>query len=165
MSACAACRFHKRKCEEECVLAPYFPADERQKFDCINKVFGTSRVTKILNRLDASQREAAVKSIVYEAEARLRDPVRGCAGLVSKLLNRLQLVEAELLNARRLLDTVIAPQAILPMQQPLGMGSSIHYNIVPIMGNPPVHSHTGGQLVIREPQHQQQQHRHPDQMF
>ena len=43
-----------------------------------------------MNRADA------VSSMVYEANARIVDPVYGCAGVISELQRQLQQVQAEL---------------------------------------------------------------------
>ncbi|KAL0358739.1 UNVERIFIED_CONTAM: protein ASYMMETRIC LEAVES 2 [Sesamum angustifolium] len=84
-SPCAACKFLRRKCQPECVFAPYFPPDQPQKFANVHKVFGASNVTKLLNELQPHQREDAVNSLAYEADMRLRDPVYGCVGVISLL--------------------------------------------------------------------------------
>jgi len=126
-------------------------------------VFGASNVTKLLNELNASQREDAVNSLAYEADARLRDPVYGCVGLISILQHRLKLVQSDLYNAKKELATYIGPSALMPMLQPSYGPSSppnvMAYNVghAAIMAGP---SHPGGpqQLVIREAQQQQQQH-------
>ncbi|KAE9445985.1 hypothetical protein C3L33_22112, partial [Rhododendron williamsianum] len=101
---CAACKLQRRKCTQECVFAPYFPPDQPQKFETVHKVFGASNVAKILSELAPAQREDAVNSLAYEADARLRDPVYGCAML--PILNpqnypqpQQQMVEAQQLAA------------------------------------------------------------------
>lgn len=48
MSPCAACKLLRRRCVQDCVFAPYFPADEPQKFANVHKVFGASNVNKML---------------------------------------------------------------------------------------------------------------------
>ena len=48
LSPCAACKLLRRRCAQDCVFAPYFPADEPQKFASVHKVFGASNVNKIL---------------------------------------------------------------------------------------------------------------------
>ncbi|XP_057975535.1 LOB domain-containing protein 36 [Malania oleifera] len=116
-SPCAACKFLRRKCTQECVFAPYFPPDNPQKFANVHKVFGASNVSKLLNELSASQREDAVNSLAYEAEFRLRDPVYGCVGLISILQQKLKDVQADLLNAKKELATFIGPTAMLPAFQ------------------------------------------------
>jgi len=47
-SPCAACKLLRRRCAQDCVFAPYFPADEPQKFANVHKVFGASNVNKML---------------------------------------------------------------------------------------------------------------------
>ncbi|KAJ4702613.1 Asymmetric leaves 2 [Melia azedarach] len=99
-SPCAACKFLRRKCQPECVFAPYFPPDQPQKFANVHKVFGASNVTKLLNELQPSQREDAVNSLAYEAEMRLRDPVYGCVGVISFLQHRLRQLQMDLSCAK-----------------------------------------------------------------
>lgn len=90
---CAACKFLRRKCIRGCVFAPYFPPEDPQKFINVHKFFGASNVTKLLNDVLPHQRDDLVSSLAYEAEARIRDPVYGCSGVVAFLqrqINRLQ---------------------------------------------------------------------------
>ncbi|CAL2252317.1 unnamed protein product [Prunus armeniaca] len=56
-SPCAACKFLRRKCTQECMLKPYFPPDQPQKFANVHRVYGVSNVAKILNELNAAHRE------------------------------------------------------------------------------------------------------------
>ncbi|KAL1363863.1 LOB domain-containing protein 25 [Arachis hypogaea] len=95
-SPCAACKFLRRKCLPGCIFAPYFPPEEPQKFANVHKIFGASNVTKLLNELLPQQREDAVNSLVYEAEARVRDPVYGCVGAISYLQRQVQRLQKEL---------------------------------------------------------------------
>ncbi|KAG4177413.1 hypothetical protein ERO13_A11G304700v2 [Gossypium hirsutum] len=99
-SPCAACKFLRRKCQPECVFAPYFPPDQPQKFVNVHKVFGASNVTKLLNELHPSQREDAVNSLAYEADMRLRDPVYGCVGVISLLQHQLRQLQMDLSCAK-----------------------------------------------------------------
>lgn len=169
-SPCAACKFQRRKCTQECVFAPYFPPDQPQKFENVHKVFGASNVAKLLNELNASQREDAVNSLAYEADARLRDPVYGCVGLISILQHKLKEVQSDLYNAKKELATYLGPQALHQMLQPPtympqllpgnpSASSVLPYNMTPMMGIPAGPS-SSGQLVIREPGHPQQHHQH-----
>ncbi|KAK9670423.1 hypothetical protein RND81_13G201000 [Saponaria officinalis] len=112
-SPCAACKFLRRKCTQECVFAPYFPPDQPQRFANVHKVFGASNVAKLLNELAASQREDAVNSLAYEAEARLRDPVYGCVGLISLLQQRLKQVQTDLITAKKELATYMGPASFM----------------------------------------------------
>lgn len=166
-SPCAACKCLRRKCTPECVFAPYFPPDQPQKFINVHKVFGASNVAKLLNDLNASQREDAVNSLAYEAEYRLRDPVYGCVGLISVLQHRLKQIQYDLYSAKTELASYIGPSAMLPILQP-GFVQQQHpnnpsssavlpYHMQPMMGlQTGMASAHGGQLVIRDPQQQQQ---------
>lgn len=163
-SPCAACKFLRRKCTQECVFAPYFPPDQPQKFANVHKVFGASNVTKLLNELNAAQREDAVNSLAYEAEYRLRDPVYGCVGLISLLQHKLKQVQDDLLNAKKELSTYIGPSAMLPINlQPPGFIQQHHHmnapsssTMMPFNMNPmSTGVPHGGQLMIRDPQQQQ----------
>ncbi|KAG6746056.1 hypothetical protein POTOM_050568 [Populus tomentosa] len=98
-SPCAACKFLRRKCMPGCIFAPYFPPEEPQKFANVHKIFGASNVTKLLNELLPHQREDAVNSLAYEAEARVRDPVYGCVGAISFLQRQVHRLQKELDSA------------------------------------------------------------------
>ncbi|XP_008777046.2 LOB domain-containing protein 4-like [Phoenix dactylifera] len=102
---CAACRILHRKCSRDCMLSPYFPADEPEKFGVVHKVFGASNVSKMLQMLEESRREDAVKSMVYEAQARLKHPVYGCTGAIFYLQKSVEDLEGRLRATReQLLD-------------------------------------------------------------
>ncbi|XP_071693491.1 LOB domain-containing protein 10-like [Rutidosis leptorrhynchoides] len=162
-SPCAACKFLRRKCTPECVYAPYFPPDQPQKFANVHKVFGASNVAKILNELNTSQREDAVNSLAYEADARLRDPVYGCVGLISILQHRLKQVQNDLHNAKLEFANYTGPCASVPnlnqgfIPQINNLSSSsiqvLPYNMQPVL-NMPSQNHP---QIIFEPQQQQHQ--------
>lgn len=50
----------------------------------------------LLRELPVNQREDAVSSFVYEANARVRDPVYGCAGTISYLQNQVSQLQLQL---------------------------------------------------------------------
>lgn len=145
------------------MFAPYFPPDQPQRFSNVHKVFGASNVAKLLNELNPSHREDAVNSLAYEAEARLRDPVYGCVGLISILQHRLKQLQSDLFNAKKELATYIGPSAMMPLYQPTynvnpSSAGVLPYGVSPMAG--PAGGGVGptaGQLVIREPQPQHHQ--------
>ncbi|KAE8715363.1 LOB domain-containing protein 3 [Hibiscus syriacus] len=99
-SPCAACKLLRRRCAQDCVFAPYFPADEPQKFANVHRVFGASNVNKMLQELPVHQRGDAVSSMVYEANARVRDPVYGCVGAISLLQQQIDTLQTQLALAQ-----------------------------------------------------------------
>ncbi|RWW02096.1 hypothetical protein GW17_00034829 [Ensete ventricosum] len=135
---CAACRTLHRKCDHGCLLAPYFPADESDKFASVHKVFGASNVVKMLRVrvcpllvclllgstvmmamavqvVKEGMKEDAIKSMVYEAHARLQDPVYGCAGIVlclqrcvEELQGQLRPVHEQVLEAQLQRDQLVS---------------------------------------------------------
>ncbi|OMO77239.1 hypothetical protein COLO4_25252 [Corchorus olitorius] len=100
ISPCAACKILRRRCADKCVLAPYFPPTEPAKFTIAHRVFGASNIIKFLQELPESQRADAVSSMVYEASARIRDPVYGCAGAICQLQKQVNELQAQLAKAQ-----------------------------------------------------------------
>lgn len=94
--ACAACKFQRRKCTPECVLAPYFPADQPKAFQNVHKLFGVSNIEKILKNLDPSQKKVAMDSIICQANYRDKYPVHGCWEEICRLRYQIWYVEEEL---------------------------------------------------------------------
>ncbi|XP_054799761.1 LOB domain-containing protein 12-like [Prosopis cineraria] len=99
-SPCASCKLLRRRCTQECIFAPYFPSDDPQKFAIVHKVFGASNISKMLQELPVHQRADAVSSLVYEANARVRDPVYGCVGAISYLQNQVTQLKTQLAMAQ-----------------------------------------------------------------
>lgn len=63
--------------------------------------------------LPESQRADAVSSMVYEANARLRDPVYGCAGAICQLQKQVGDLQAELAKAKAEIVNMQCQQANL----------------------------------------------------
>ncbi|KAF3331713.1 LOB domain-containing protein 1-like protein [Carex littledalei] len=115
LSPCAACKILRRRCADTCMLAPYFPPTDPLKFTTAHRVFGASNIIKLLQDVPESQRADAVNSMVYEADARIRDPVYGCAGSVCQLqkqVNELKMqlarTQADLINVQTQYANLIA---------------------------------------------------------
>ncbi|KAK7335725.1 hypothetical protein VNO80_27722 [Phaseolus coccineus] len=113
MTPCAACKILRRRCADKCVLAPYFPPTEPAKFTTAHRVFGASNIIKFLQELPESQRADAVASMVYEAGARIRDPVYGCAGAICQLQKQVNELQAQLAKAQAEVVTMQLQQANL----------------------------------------------------
>ncbi|KAH9301799.1 hypothetical protein KI387_013382 [Taxus chinensis] len=96
---CAACKMQRKKCGDKCILAPYFPQNNPEKFLLVHKVFGTGNVIKLLQDVAVEKREEAVASMVFEARERLRDPVNGSSALISHLQRKVAELQSQLANA------------------------------------------------------------------
>ncbi|GMH15419.1 hypothetical protein Nepgr_017260 [Nepenthes gracilis] len=99
-SPCAACKLLRRRCAKDCIFAPYFPSSDPHKFAIVHKIFGASNVGKMLQELPEQQREDAVNSLVYEASARMKDPVYGCVGAISFLQDQVSHLQMQLAVAQ-----------------------------------------------------------------
>ncbi|KAJ8751276.1 hypothetical protein K2173_016457 [Erythroxylum novogranatense] len=99
-SPCASCKLLRRRCAKDCIFAPYFPSDDPHKFAIVHKVFGASNVSKMLQEIPVHQRADAVSSLVYEANARIRDPVYGCVGAISYLQSQVSQLQMQLAVAQ-----------------------------------------------------------------
>ncbi|EXB29263.1 hypothetical protein L484_006937 [Morus notabilis] len=93
---CASCKLLRRRCAKDCIFAPYFPSEDPHKFAIVHKVFGASNVSKMLQEIPVHQRADAVSSLVYEANARMRDPIYGCVGAISYLQNQVSELQMQL---------------------------------------------------------------------
>ncbi|KAK7834628.1 LOB domain-containing protein 24-like [Quercus suber] len=92
-SRCAACKSLRRRCPKDCVLAPYFPPTNLQRFSCVHKIFGASNITKMLEQLPVHLRAVAADCMSFEASSRLEDPVYGSVRIISQLQE--QIIEAQ----------------------------------------------------------------------
>ncbi|CAN1255298.1 LOB domain-containing protein 12 [Linum perenne] len=99
-SPCASCKLLRRRCAKDCIFAPYFPSHDPHKFAIVHKVFGASNVSKMLQELPVDRRGDAVSSLVYEANARVRDPIYGCVGAISYLQSQVSQLQMQLALAQ-----------------------------------------------------------------
>ncbi|KAL0311873.1 UNVERIFIED_CONTAM: LOB domain-containing protein 22 [Sesamum radiatum] len=94
--ACAACKYQRRRCAPDCPLAPFFPADRVKEFLNAHKLFGVGNIVKILKKVPQHERQNAMRSVIFEANVRARDPVGGCHRLIRDMEERLRLCNSEL---------------------------------------------------------------------
>nr|XP_027191202.1 LOB domain-containing protein 2-like [Cicer arietinum] len=94
--ACAACKHQRKKCSENCILAPYFPSNRNCDFKAVHKVFGVSNITKLVKNVQESDRRRVVDSLIWEASCRQRDPIHGPYGEYTKVYNEYRKVYDEL---------------------------------------------------------------------
>ncbi|KAJ6895839.1 LOB domain-containing protein 12-like [Populus alba x Populus x berolinensis] len=136
-SPCASCKLLRRRCAQDCIFAPYFPSDDPHKFAIVHKVFGASNVSKMLQEIPIHQRVDAVSSLVYEANARVRDPVYGCVGAISYLQNQVSQLQIQLAATQAEMNCIqMQQEPTLPTQldqdeKALLLASSNNFNNIP----------------------------------
>ncbi|KAB5541160.1 hypothetical protein DKX38_014134 [Salix brachista] len=137
-SPCASCKLLRRRCAKDCIFAPYFPSDDPHKFAIVHKVFGASNVSKMLQEIPVHQRVDAVSSLVYEANARVRDPVYGCVGAISYLQNQvsqlqmqLAATQAEMICIQMQQEPTLPTQLDQDDEKALLLASSNNFNNIP----------------------------------
>ncbi|XP_019451914.1 PREDICTED: LOB domain-containing protein 22-like [Lupinus angustifolius] len=113
-SACAACKHQRKKCNEKCILSPYFPSSRSCEFDAVHKVFGVSNITKLVKNVRVEDRRMVVDSLIWEACCRQRDPIQGTYGEYTKICHEYEKVFNEL--------QIIRDQNHLIMQLPSHLG-------------------------------------------
>ncbi|XP_010270542.1 PREDICTED: LOB domain-containing protein 24-like isoform X2 [Nelumbo nucifera] len=91
-----ACKYLRRRCLHDCILAPYFPSTNPERFACVHKIFGASNITKMLQQLPVHQRAVAADCMSFEAGTRVRDPVYGCVAIISQLHQQIIITQREL---------------------------------------------------------------------
>ncbi|KAF8081434.1 hypothetical protein N665_0887s0021 [Sinapis alba] len=94
--ACAACKYQRRKCAPDCLLAPYFPHDRHRQFLNAHKLFGVSNITKIIKDLSPQDKDAAMYTIMFQSDARANDPIEGCYSIIRKLQYQIEYSRNEL---------------------------------------------------------------------
>ncbi|KAE9610035.1 putative transcription factor AS2-LOB family [Lupinus albus] len=103
--ACAACKYQRRKCTSECLLAPHFPADQPNVFLNVHKLFGVSNIVKILKILEPNQKQIAMDSIIIQSNYRNKYPVHGCCEEICRLQYQILWAEEELQVVYQQLET------------------------------------------------------------
>lgn len=107
-AACASCKHQRKKCDQSCELAPFFPASRNGEFQNAQRLYGVSNIQKIIASVEPHRRHDAAESILIEANARRSDPVNGSLSISryieSQILfyqNQLNLVNQHLAFFRR----------------------------------------------------------------
>ncbi|KAL8056084.1 hypothetical protein ABFS82_04G096300 [Erythranthe guttata] len=96
IQACAACKYQRRKCASDCILAPYFPHDRQRQFLNAHRLFGVSNIVKIVRHLDPPAKDHAMRTIIFQSDARAADPVGGCYRIIRDLEQQISIAKAEL---------------------------------------------------------------------
>ncbi|KAL6894219.1 hypothetical protein ACP4OV_008317 [Aristida adscensionis] len=126
---CAACKYLRRRCSQDCVLAPYFPASDPQRYACVQRVFGASNVARMLQNLPVHERGRAADTMAAEAQRRVQDPVYGCAGVVSRLHDEIRAAQCEL--ARTQAQIAVHAAAAAAADAPAAAGAQLNARAQP----------------------------------
>ncbi|KAK1367901.1 LOB domain-containing protein [Heracleum sosnowskyi] len=94
--ACAACKHQRRKCAQDCLLAPYFPPHRQTEFLNAHKLFGVRNIVNTVKRVEPSRRDDAVRSMIHEAYYRAVDPAGGAYRILNNLEQTYTQMKAEL---------------------------------------------------------------------
>lgn len=111
---CAACKYLRRKCTKDCLFAPYFPVNKQDKYAAVHKVFGASHVATLINDIHPNQRQDAMNSLAFEAQARILDPVYGCTRYICLLQRQLKYLQDQIQIAKN----ELASYTIVPTLEP-----------------------------------------------
>lgn len=126
--ACAACKYQRRKCASDCALAPYFPHDRQRQFLNAHKLFGVSNITKIIRNLSPPDKDIAMRTIIYQSDARAKDPVGGCYRIIRELQYQIAYFKAELDVVIQQLELCKAQVYHQQQQQQLYPGDGVDHN-------------------------------------
>ncbi|GAB2293345.1 hypothetical protein Dimus_027547 [Dionaea muscipula] len=117
--ACAACKYQRRKCAPDCILAPHFPYNEQKQFLNAHKLFGVKHITKFLRDLTPQQKDIAMHTIKYESNMRALDPVGGCYRYMIELQHHIDVYNTEM-------ELVLHRLAICKAQDAVAAANNIH---------------------------------------
>nr|KYP47987.1 LOB domain-containing protein 36 [Cajanus cajan] len=82
-------------------------------FACVHHVFGAANVGNVIKSLsDPQLRKLAVNTLVYQAEARVRDPTYGVVGHIMELEQRHRKVQEDLMRAKAQLAQYLGPEGM-----------------------------------------------------
>ncbi|XP_054782072.1 LOB domain-containing protein 22-like [Prosopis cineraria] len=127
--ACAACKYQRKKCASDCILAPYFPHDRQRQFQNAHKLFGVKKITKIIKHLDPLDKDQAMRTIIYQSDMRANDPVGGCYRYILELQAQIKYHQAEL-------ELVLQQLAVFRSQAHLHHHHHHHHHLNPYNNNP-----------------------------
>ncbi|ONI15958.1 hypothetical protein PRUPE_3G071200 [Prunus persica] len=113
--ACASCNHQRRKCDETCEMAPYFPASRYNEFQNAHKIFCVSNIQKIMAMAAPDQRQAAAESLPTEGNARKNDPdlllidTISCNEAIKLIGSNIKLYKLPLVSLRQLQAPMLMP--------------------------------------------------------
>ncbi|EYU37161.1 hypothetical protein MIMGU_mgv1a023123mg, partial [Erythranthe guttata] len=96
------CSKHQcKKCDQNCALAKYFPAERSNDFENVYHLFGIQNTLKILKSVEEEERDATIESLMMEAKMRLKHSVHGHFSVARMLSFEIEKTEKELEIVRK----------------------------------------------------------------
>ncbi|KAM7494183.1 hypothetical protein LguiB_028792 [Lonicera macranthoides] len=90
-SSCAACTYNRKRCQPWCEYAQIFrDVISRQDYRTIFTVFGVKNVADILQNIPEYQHLETLYSFLFEAKARIENPIKGCTALLASLEQKVE---------------------------------------------------------------------------
>ncbi|KAM7511055.1 hypothetical protein LguiB_009930 [Lonicera macranthoides] len=90
-SSCAACTYKRKRCQPWCEYAQIFQeVISRQDYRTIFTVFGVKNVADILQSIPQYQHLETLNSFLFEAKARVENPIKGCTALLASLEQKVE---------------------------------------------------------------------------
>ncbi|XP_060174353.1 LOB domain-containing protein 24-like [Lycium barbarum] len=139
---CAACKQLRRRCPSDCILLPYFPPNNPQRFSYVHSIYGASNVGKKLQQVEEHERGNVADSLYYEAYCRIKDPIYGCVGIITVLHEEIYHLQYQLAKIQAQIDllkahpplqglefsaNLLADQNGVYASSPSSFGPSIHW--------------------------------------
>ena len=89
---CAACKYQRKRCQENCPLAQFFPSNKFEDFQNVSRLYKVSTIIEMLNSVADNEKKAKmVETLILEAKIRSENPVYGSIAIQNKL--KLQIEE------------------------------------------------------------------------
>ena len=54
---CAACKYQRKRCQENCPLAPFFPSNMFEEFKYVNRFYKVSTIIQMLNSVAENEKK------------------------------------------------------------------------------------------------------------
>ncbi|KAK6147721.1 hypothetical protein DH2020_018633 [Rehmannia glutinosa] len=86
----------RRRCEENCIYARYFPSERAENFQNVHRLFGINTTIKLINSVNENDRDKTIETIILEAKIRKENPVHGPLEVENKLRTKIEEAKNEL---------------------------------------------------------------------
>ncbi|CAA0814267.1 LOB domain-containing protein 28 [Striga hermonthica] len=103
-ATCSVCRHQRRRCEEGCVYAKYFPSERFEDFQYVHSLFGVSTAMKIINSVEEEDKDTTAETLLIEARIRAENPVHGPLGVEMRLRSQIEEETKELVRIRKQIE-------------------------------------------------------------